>query len=57
MQKALNFNDVEIVSVKGDDHRIFFWYMIKDEATDLLRNAGLTYTNRTLANIKIYCQI
>ena len=31
----------------------FFWYMNKDEAINLLRNAGLTYTNRTLVNIKI----
>ena len=27
MQKAMNFNDVAIVSVKGNDYRIHFWYM------------------------------
>ena len=27
MQKAMNFNDVAIVSVKGIDYRINFWYM------------------------------
>ena len=27
MQKAMNFNDVAIVSIKGNDYRIHFWYM------------------------------
>ena len=27
MQKAINFNNVIIVSVKGSDYRIHFWYM------------------------------
>ena len=30
MQKAMNFNDVVIVSVKRRDYRIHFWYMSKD---------------------------
>ena len=29
MQKAMNFNDVAIVSVKGSDYRIHFWYMMQ----------------------------
>ena len=29
MQKALNFNDVAIVSIKGNDRRIHFWYMMQ----------------------------
>ena len=32
MQKAMNVNDVAIVSVKGNDYRIHFWYMSKDDA-------------------------
>ena len=32
MQKAINFNDVSIVSIKGSDYRIHFWYMSKDDA-------------------------
>ena len=28
----LNFNDVAIVSIKGNDYRIHFWYMSKDDA-------------------------
>ena len=29
MQKAMNFNDVAILSIKGNDYRIHFWYMSK----------------------------
>ena len=28
MQKAMNFNDVAIVSVKESDYRIHFWYVL-----------------------------
>ena len=28
MQKAMNFNDV---AIKGNDYRIHFWYMSKDD--------------------------
>ena len=31
MQNAMNFNDDAIVSVKGSEYRIRFWYMSKDE--------------------------
>ena len=30
MQKAMDFNDVAIVCIKGSDYRIHFWYMRKD---------------------------
>ena len=29
MQKATNSNDAAIVSIKGNDYRIHFWYMSK----------------------------
>ena len=32
MQNAMDFNDVPIVSIKGSDYRIHFWYMSKDDA-------------------------
>ena len=41
MQKAMNFN-VTFVSVIGNDYRICFLYMRKDEAVNLLRNVDLT---------------
>ena len=36
MQKAINFNNAAIVSVKGSDYRIHFWYMCKDDAIILI---------------------
>ena len=30
--------DVAIVSVKGNDYRIRFWYMSKDEAINIMKN-------------------
>ena len=41
MQKAMNFNDVAIASIKGNDYRIHFWYMSKNEAISIMHNSGL----------------
>ena len=41
IQKAMNFNDVAIVSVKGSDYRIHFWCMSKDDAMDIMKNSNL----------------
>ena len=41
MQKAMNFIDVAIVSVKGSDFRIHFWYMSKDDAINIMNNSNL----------------
>ena len=41
MQKAMNFNDVAIVSIKGNDYRIHFWYMSKNDAVNLMNNSSL----------------
>ena len=41
MQKAINFNDVAVVSIKGSDYRIHFLYMSKDDAINLLNNSVL----------------
>ena len=38
MQKAMNFNDVAIVSIKGNDYRIHFWCMSKDDAINIMNN-------------------
>ena len=38
MKKAINFNDVAIASVKGSDYRIHFWYMIKNDAINIIKN-------------------
>ena len=41
IQKAMNFNNVAIVSVKGIDYRIHFWYMRKDDAINIMKNSNL----------------
>ena len=41
MQKAIGFNDIAIASYKGNDYRIHFWYMSKDEAINILKNINL----------------
>ena len=41
MQKAMNFNDVTIASIKVNDSRIHFWYMRKDDAISIMRNSSL----------------
>ena len=41
IQKAINFNDVAIKSIKENDYRIQFWYMRKDEAISLMHYSSL----------------
>ena len=41
MEKAINFKDVAIVSIKGNDYRIHFWYMSKDDAISIMNNSSL----------------
>ena len=41
MQKAMSFNDVATVSVKGSDYRIYFWYMSQDDAINIMKNSDL----------------
>ena len=41
MQKAMNFNDVAIASIKGNYYRIHFWYRSKDDAINIMKNSSL----------------
>ena len=41
MQKAENFNDVAIVTIKRSDYIIHFWYMSKDVAINIMKNSDL----------------
>ena len=41
-QKAMSFNDVAIVSIKGSDYRIF-WYMSKNDAISIMHNSKKGY--------------
>ena len=41
IQKAISFNDVVIVYVKGGAYRIHFWYMGKDDAINIMNSSNL----------------
>ena len=41
MQKAMSFNNVAIVYVKGSAYRIHFWYMSKNDAISIMNNSNL----------------
>ena len=54
MQKAMNFNDVAIVSIKGNYYRINFWYMSKDEAISIMNNSNLNEKTGSLQFFSLY---
>ena len=41
LQKAVSFNNIAIVYVKGSAYRIHFWYISKDYAINMMNNSGL----------------
>ena len=41
----MRFNDVAIVSIKGNDYRIHFWYMSKNDAIVLMTYSNLKNKN------------
>ena len=41
MQKAISFNDVAVVYVKGNAYRIHFLYMSKDDAIRMMNHSNL----------------
>ena len=41
MQKAMSFNNVAIVHVKGRAYRIHFWCMSKDDAISIMNGSNL----------------
>ena len=48
MQKAISFKNVAIVSIKGDDYRIHFYYISKNDAITLLTNSNINDKNGVL---------
>ena len=36
----MTFNDVAIVSIKGIDYRVYFWYINKNDAIILMTNSN-----------------
>ena len=41
MQKAMSFKNVTIVSIKGNDYRIHFCYISKNDAITVMTNSNL----------------
>ena len=41
MLKAISFNNIAIVYVRGSDYRINFWYMNKNDAINIMNNSNL----------------
>ena len=41
MQKAVSFNNIAIVYVKGSVYRTHFWYMSKEDAINIMNNSNL----------------
>ena len=48
IQKAMNFNNAAIASVKGSDYRIHFWYMSKNDAINIMKNSSLNAKSGSL---------
>ena len=51
VQKAINFSDVAIVSVKESDYRINFWYISKNDAINKMKNSNLNEKKWIAKNI------
>ena len=41
IQKAMNFNDIAIVSIKESDYRIHVWNVSKNDAINIMNNSNL----------------
>ena len=54
MQKAIHFNNVAIVSVKGSDYIIHFWYMSKDDAINIMKNSNLNEKSGLLYTFSLH---
>ena len=40
MQKAMGFNNIPIVNVRGSAYRIYFWYMSKNDAINIMNGSN-----------------
>ena len=41
MQKAMGFNNIAIVHIKENAYRIYFWYMSKHDAVNIMTRSNL----------------
>ena len=40
-EKAISFNNIATVYIKGSAYRIYFWYMSKDDAINIINGSTL----------------
>ena len=60
MQKAMSFNNIAIVYVKGSACRIHFWYMSKHDAINIMNGSNLIDKSGVLYiffNINFFCYV
>ena len=57
MQKAMNFNNVAIVYVKGNAYRIHFWYMSKDDVINITNGSNLVDKRGVLHIFLLYIKM
>ena len=50
----MNFNDVAIVSIKGNDYRVRFLYMSKDDAISIMNSSNLNEKTGLLQASSLY---
>ena len=43
MKKAMSFNNVAVIYVKGSAYRINFWYRSKNDAINIMNGSDLTH--------------
>ena len=53
MQKAMSFNNITIVYVKGSAYRIHFWYMSEDGTINIMNGSHLVDKRGVLVFYKI----
>ena len=41
MQKAISFNNVAFIQVKGSTYKIHFWYISKNDAINMMNDSSL----------------
>ena len=54
MEKTMNFNNVAIVSIKGSDYRIHFWYMSRDDAINITNKSNVNDKMGVLSLFLLY---
>ena len=53
----MNFNDVGIVSIKGSNYRIYFWYMSKNDAINIMKNSNWNEKSGSLQFFLLYVKM